>query len=78
MLILTQHVQVGPGAHWGHAAAAQDGLALVVAGVAQHRAENGQPAIEVAQAAAHQHAVLTPRDAQLDERPAGGGCRWWK
>lgn len=66
-------MQISPGADRGHAAAAENGLALVVSGVAHQRAEDGQPAVEVAQTAVHQHAVLTPRDAQLDERPAGWG-----
>lgn len=70
-ICLTLHVQVGPSADWRHAAAAEDGLALVVAGVAQRRAEDHQPAVEVAQAAGHRHAVLAPRDAELDERPGG-------
>lgn len=70
--LLTLHVQVGPGADGRHAAAAEDGLALVVAGVAQNRAQDRQPAVEVAQAAAHRHAVLTPCDAELDERPGAG------
>lgn len=68
--ILTQYVQIRPGADGGDAAAAEDGLALVVAGVAHDGTEDGQPAVEVTQTAGHQHAVLTPRDAQLDERPA--------
>lgn len=65
-------MQISPGTDWRHAAAAEDGLALVEAGIANHRAEDGQPAVEVAQAARHQHAILTPRDAQLDKRPTGG------
>lgn len=68
-LVLTLHVQISPGADRRHAAAAEDGLALVVAGVAHHGAEDGQPAVEVAQSAVHQHAVLAPCDAQLDKRP---------
>lgn len=68
--VLTQYVQIRPGADGGDAAAAEDGLALVVAGIAHHGTEDGQPAVEVTQTAGHQHAVLTPRDAQLDERPA--------
>lgn len=80
-------MQISPGTDWRHAAAAEDGLALVEAGIANHRAEDGQPAVEVAQAARHQHAILTPRDAQLDKRPTGGGVKnresdvvysaWW-
>lgn len=80
-------MQISPGTDWRHAAAAEDGLALVEAGIAHHRAEDGQPAVEVAQAARHQHAILTPRDAQLDKRPTGGGVKnresdvvhsaWW-
>lgn len=37
----TVNVQVGPGADGRHAAAAQDGLALVEAGVAHRRPEDG-------------------------------------
>lgn len=62
-------MQISSSADRGHAAAAEDGLTLVVASVAHHRTEDGQPAVEVAQTAGHQHAVLTPRDAQLDKRP---------
>ena len=66
----TVNVQKSPGADGRHAAAAEDGLALVEAGVAERRAEDGQPAVEVAQAGGHGRAVLPPGDAQLDERPA--------
>lgn len=62
-------MQISPAADWRHAAAAEDGLALVEAGVAHQGVDDGQPAVEVAQTARHQHAVLTPRDTQLDERP---------
>lgn len=75
LLSLTQDVQISPGADGRHAAAAQDRLALVVSGVAHHRTEDGQPAVEVAQAAGHHDAVLTPCDAQLDERPASDKSR---
>lgn len=64
---------MSPGADWGDAAAAENGLALVEAGVAHHGTEDGQPAVEVAQTAGHQHAILTPRDTQLDERPTKPG-----
>jgi len=58
--ILTQYMHIRPSADRGHTAAAEYSLALVEAGVAHHGAEDGQPAVEVAQAAGHQHAVLTP------------------
>lgn len=53
-------MKICPGADRGHAAAAENGLAFIEAGVAHHRAEDGQSAVEVAQTAAHQHAVFTP------------------
>lgn len=62
----TLHVQVGPSADRRHAAAAEDGLALVVASVTQRWTEDRQPAVEVTKAAAHRHAVLAPCDAKLD------------
>lgn len=61
-------MQISPGIDWRHAAAAEDGLTLVVAGIAHQGTEDGQPAVKVTQTAAHQHAVLTPCDAQLDQR----------
>lgn len=61
-------MQISPGTDWRHTAAAENGLTLIVARVTHHRTENSKPAVKVAQTAGHQHAVLTPRDTQLDKR----------
>lgn len=61
-------MQISPSTDWRHTAAAENGLTLIVAGITHNRTEDGQPAVEVAQTAGHQHTVLTPRDAQFDER----------
>lgn len=40
-------MQIRPGADGGDAAAAEDGLTLVVSGIAHDGTEDGQPAVEV-------------------------------
>ena len=64
----TKYMQIGPSTDWRHTAAAENGLALVEAGIAHHRAEDGQSTVEIAQTAGHQYTILTPWDAQLDKR----------
>lgn len=54
---------MGPGADRWHAAAAENGLTLVEAGVAHHWTQDGQSAVEVAQTTVDQGTVLPPRDA---------------
>lgn len=69
---LTQHRQVGSADDRGDAAAAKDGLALVVASVAARGAGDGEPAVVVADAARQRHPIFLPNDVQLDQGPGGG------
>lgn len=64
---LTDDVQIRSGGNSRNAAAAQRGLALVITTVTDHRSADGQPPTEVPQTSTHHHAVLTPRDAELNE-----------
>lgn len=66
---LTQHGQVGATDDGGDAAAPQDGLTLVVAGIAGRGVGDGEPAVVVADAARQQRPILLPNDVQLDQRP---------
>lgn len=66
---LTQHGQVGAADDGGDAAATQDGLTLIVAGVAGRGVGDGEPAVVVTDAAGQQHPILLPNDVQLDQRP---------
>lgn len=68
---LTQHRQEGSTDDGGDAAATQDSLALVVAGVAARGAGDGQPAVVVAEAARQRHPIFLPNDVQLDQGPGG-------
>lgn len=68
---LTEHRQEGSTDDGGDAAATQDSLALVVAGVAAHGAGDGQPAVVVAEAARQWHPIFLPNDVQLDQGPEG-------
>lgn len=69
---LTQHRQVGSTDDRGDAAAAQGGLALVVAGVTARGARDGKPAVVVADAPRQRHPIFLPGDVQLDQGPGGG------
>lgn len=73
MLGLTQHREVGAPGDRGHAAAAQHGFALVVAGVADRGVGDGEPAVVVADATGEWSPVLLPHNVQLDERPTRRG-----
>lgn len=65
-------MKVGTSADRRHAAAAENGFTFVESGVTHHWTEDGEPAVEVTQTAAHQHTVFTPGDAQLYKRPRDG------
>lgn len=69
MLRLTQHREVGTPGDGGYAAAAQHGLALIVAGIADRGVGDGEPAVVVADTTGEQSSVFLPHNVQLDQRP---------
>lgn len=72
---LTQHGEVSAPHGRGDTAAAQDGLALIVAGVAGPRAGDGEAAAEVADTAAEGLPIFLPDQVQFDQGP--GRDRGW-